>query len=405
MVLALALTSTVLAAEPVTWNGVRFELGGYAQVDGVLSDAASVDELDPSTGQPLNQVAIVLKRARVRVEATRWIFGAQLELDANTIAGPQLRLLDAEAFVRWPAEGDPLLKLSAGLMRVPFGADVRIDGRDRAFLEPATLANALFPGSFDLGLQLSGGWKHLRWQVALMSGEPVAQRALPAADPNAAKDFIGRLSAVGQGSVGSFDVGASALTGTGFHAGTPSTKDRLVWVDGNEDGLVQLSELQVIGGLPATASQNFDRFALGADARVTVEVPRLGPLELRGEFVWSKNLDRGLVPADPIASSRPIRELGWSASVTQSLPWGFLVGVRHDRYDPDADAFEFKGATRVPVNQTVATTSVVASWHWERTARVMLQFDRQTNAFGRAADGSPTTLGGTRLTLRLEAGF
>jgi hypothetical protein len=144
---------------------------------------------------------------------------------------------------------------------------------------------------------------------------------------------------------------------------------------------------------------------LGADARFTVQVPRLGALELRGELAWAKNLDRGLVPADPIASSRPIRELGWSASITQALPFGFLLGVRHDRYDPDADAFEFRGATRVPFDQSVITTSVVASWLWERTARVMVQLDRQTNAFGRAADGTPATLGGTRLTLRLEAGF
>jgi hypothetical protein len=138
---------------------------------------------------------------------------------------------------------------------------------------------------------------------------------------------------------------------------------------------------------------------------VLVQVPLLGPLDLRAELVWSKNLDRGVVPADPIGSSRPLRELGWSLSFAQALPLGFMLGARYDAYDPDADAFEFRGPTRVPLDLTISTLSVVGAWRYQKLARVMLQFDHQTNAFGRALDGTPTTLGGTRLTLRLEAGF
>ena len=42
----------------------------------------------------------------------------------------------------------------------------------RFFLEPATFARALFPGSYDAGVALGGQWRWLRYDVAAMNGAP-----------------------------------------------------------------------------------------------------------------------------------------------------------------------------------------------------------------------------------------
>ena len=45
---------------------------------------------------------------------------------------------------------------------------------------------------------------------------------------------------------------------------------------------------------------------------------------------------------------------------------------------------------------------MAASWRWRRTVRVTIQYEIKRNALGRALDGTPTTLGSDRLTLRAE---
>jgi hypothetical protein len=398
----------LLAVGAVDLGGVRIDVNAFAQVDAVIYSQASLDELDPSTGAPLNENAIVLRRAHVRLEASRWLFGAAVELAANTVKGLNVRLFDAQVWARWPEVGAvPLVQLSAGLMRVPFGYDVQLPNRQRLFLEEATLARALFPGDFDLGIQLQGGWRALRWQLAVMNGEPVGERSLPGSDPNSAKDIVGRIGAVFfqyEHRV-FFEGHVSGLTGTGFHAGAPSTKDTLVWRDANEDGLVQDTELQVLPGLPGTPSQNFRRYALGADVHASVAVPRLGQLDAVFELAWATNLDRGLLVSDPVAAGRLSRQLGWSLGVTQELPLGFAVGLRHDRYNPDADSASRQGAARVPYDATVATWAAIAAWRWRDFARVIAEYDHQTNALTTGANGAPATLGSDRFVLRLEVGF
>lgn len=396
-----------------TWAGATFTLASFAQVDAVLVSQASYDELDASTGQPLNEKSISLRRARIRLEAEKWIFSLAAELEASTASGLSVRPFAAEVSARWPTSREvPLARLSAGLLCIPFGRDVRqamAEPIDRAFFEPTTMTRALFPGSFDLGIRLAGGWRFLRYELAVMNGEPIGAHGpgLPGKDPNAAKDFVGRIGVVSSAVPAPVTIkaGASGLWGAGFHVGSPSTKDTLVWRDANEDGQVQSTELQIIGGLPATPSKSFDRYALGADLEIAIAFPTLGALEIAGELVWAKNLDRGLFVADSVALGRDLRSLGFVVAVTQQLPWGFAVGVRFDRYLPDADAADQQGATLVPIDSSISTWSAVAGWRWRRTGRILAQYEHQTNSLGRALDGTPTTLGSDRLTVRAELAF
>src|SRR5262249_11321934 len=142
--------------------------------------------------------------------------------------------------------------------------------------------------------------------------------------------------------------GVSWLTGTGLHAGTAATKDGLAWVDGNENGLIEVTELTPIPGAPATPSRSFERSALGAGLRVGVRLPGLGQLRVRAELVRAVNLDRTLVPADPLATGRDLRELGAYVGVSQELTRFAEIAARYELYDPDADARRTQAAAVVP---------------------------------------------------------
>ena len=298
-----------------------------------------------------------------------------------------------------------LSELTAGSFKTPFGFEVQQRDYERLFLERSTMEHAFFPGEYDLGVKLFGGWRFLRYSLAAMNGDPIGEKLFPGRDPNQSKDILGKLGVElimkRIGIAGDF----SALWGTGFHPGTPATKDVLVWRDTNQDGAVQLNEITVIPGQSALPSQNFGRWAVGGDVRVGIPLPRLGLLTLYGELVYATNLDRGLVIADPIASARDLRELGFYVAATQELTQWAAIGIRYDYYDPDRDANDLRGGVQVPKNSSYSTLTATAALRYRGYGRLIAQYDHNSNALGRALDGTPATLANDQFTLRAEVKF
>lgn len=395
-------------ASTTTAHGWDVRLGGFIQADAILSNQASQNSLDGSTGAPLNQTRFLIRRARPRVDVSYDFVWAGLELDANTISGMHAGATEADVGTLWHAQlwGEPAsLRLTLGLFRIPFGREVPERDPDRFFLERTNLSHALFPGSIDLGARMETAWGPLRFAAAIMNGNPTGDVFLPGQDPIAAKDAIGRLGVDTKlaDSV-RFELGFSVVSGTGFHANTPSTKDVLVWRDANENGIVEPSEIQVIAGTAASPAQTFDRFALGSDVRLTAAIPVVGDLTLAGELVWAKNLDRGLEPADPVALGRDVRESGFYLSATQELTRFAMLGVRYDRYNPDLDGSEQRGVALVPRDSSYSTFALAAALRY-RPGRLILEYDINGNALGRTASGVPTTLADNQLALRGEVVF
>ena len=80
------------------------------------------------------------------------------------------------------------------------------------------------------------------------------------------------------------------------------------------------------------------------------------------------------------------------------------LGVRFDRYSPDADASEQIGKELVPRDASVSTLAFAGALRYS-FARLVVEVDHQSNARGRALNGAPTTLADDSLTFRAEASF
>ncbi len=399
-----------VAKPAVTRRGWTLDLTGYIQADAVAWSEDSANELD-SDGDPLNEERFLIRRGRIRFEAHRDAITGALELDGNTIDGPTARILGAQLTYAFPAKGEPLVAATAGLFKIPFGREVPASERDKPFLEPPAFARALFPGNYDAGAMLGGAYGVARWSLAVMNGAPVGDAQWHGRDPVGSLDLVGRVSAVIEGpSRFRVEAGVSGITGRGLHPGTPGTKDELQWVDENQDGIVQITEIQVVSGMTATPSQTFDRDALGIDIAVHWCICVIGTGTAFAEGAIATNLDRGLVYADPIATSRDLRQLGWAIGVVQNLGDHAAVGIRYDRYDADRDALEREGVAIVGIHKTFSTLSVMAQGHRLATgywndARLVAQYDHERNPFGRADDGAPITRADDRVTLRAQVGF
>jgi hypothetical protein len=384
-------------------------VSGFIQADWVVHNQSSQNDIDWSTGQPLNLDRFSLRRGHVRLDAEQGLVLGSLEVDANTTTGPQVRPIDAEVSVRWPQEpngGLPAVMATIGLMRIPFGYEVQELDYVRPFLERATMLEALFPGEFDLGMRLSLKYRFMDWAIAVMNGNPIGDRVFPDLDPVQAKDLVGRLGVDFQIVRGvRFQAGVSGEAGTGFHPGSAATKNHLVWQDQNGDGVVQPNEITAIGGAPATPSQIFRRFALGGDARILAHIAPLGILSFRVEAINAQNLDRGLEVADPIGAGHDLREMGYSLGATQEITGWAMVGVRYDLYDPNADASQQRATNLVPINRSYSTVALMGMARYGAGARLLLEYDINRNPLGVGASGAPTTLADNALTLRGQMVF
>jgi hypothetical protein len=380
----------------------RLSLSGLVQVDGMLYHQASVDELDPASREPLNLERIVLSRAWLGAVATYEYAHGAVTLEGTTTRGPQVRLLAAELGVAYPGnDSAPLVDLTAGLFLIPFGLETREPVPSRMFLEASAWVDALFPGRRDLGLRLSGSVRFLRYDLAVMNGNPIGGASLPLRDPNRAKDVLGRIG-VDDALTSWLHVvaGISALVGRGFDPGVAPTKDTFAVRDVNEDGIAQPSEIQIVAGDPGEPSHGFDHRALGGDVRLDYELPVLGDGRLYGEVAWAVNLDRALFVADPRATGRDARELGMMVALRQKITRHAEIGMRYDRYDPDRDANSRRGVRTVPFDASFSTLAAAVSWCTLGYLRMSLQYDHRQNPLGRDLRGAPTTLAADSLTLR-----
>jgi hypothetical protein len=391
----------------VSATGVKLTLTGFVQADGQWRQS-SLEQLDDSTRQPLNDTRFLVRRARLRPQVDSDYVSGALEADFNTVAGSQVRLVGAEVSAHTVSVDGrpPLLQVTAGQFKIPFGLEVPQSDRERLFMERSSVVRSLFPGEYDLGLRVSGQWRFLTFAAAWMNGHPIGEKSLALQAPLAPRDVVARLgvdaTVVPQVRV---EAGVSALIGSGFHAGSPATKDQLVWRDINGDNVAQVSELQVIPGSPASPSSAFARQAVGGDVRVTFELLSLGATQLQGELVWMKNLDRLLDPSDPVAVGRDLRGLGWHAGLTQQLTRWAVVGVRYDRYTPDLDALDSRVGQVLPKDLTVSTLALTAGFVWKPALRVLVEYDHNTNFNGRTAQGVPTTLADDAVIGRAEVSF
>ncbi len=383
---------------------VGLQVGGYLQVQ-YQESQASQDQVAQG-GASLNLDRFDVRRARIRV-TRRWERAAvAVEADGNIGKSAFYGLRRAEA--SWIVLGDdarvPLLVATAGLTEIPFGYELYLErNRKRWFLEHSTASLALFPGEADLGARLQGGWRFVRWAVAVMNGNPPVDRPnTPAGDPNAAKDVIGRVGIdVAPTDTTRVAAGVSLLRGRGFHAGTDATKNTTVWRDLNENGQVDAGEVVAVPGTAASPSVSFDRWAVGADAELAWQSP-IGPSRLYGEVYLASNLDRGVYPADPIVTGYDVRHLGGYVALLQELAPYFVLGARLDVYDPDADLLQKSRGQVVPANATITTFSPLLGVMLGEHGRVVVQYDHVRDRLGRSAAGVPVDLPNDALTIRVQ---
>jgi hypothetical protein len=379
-------------------------LGGYLQSEYIWSQS-SQDQLAQG-GALLNKDRFLIRRARPSLIGEWEYVAIALELDANTTNGPQVDLRKAEASIQYRPDRTkpPIVMATLGQFDTPFGYELVESPRTRWFMERSTASLGFWPGEPDLGVRLAGALGFFRWTIAAVNGEPLGENSSYALEaPLAEKTVLFRFG---------FDTtprddlqlagGVSSLRGTGFDPGTDATNATLQYTDVFGTGSVSsMSDLSVTGAKVATPSQNFQRWAAGADLRMNYRW-RPGVLKVYGEFMLGSNMDRGQYFANPVLTGIDQRELGFYVGALQEItPYG-MVGFRYDYYDPNSNAFDKREGQLVPYSEAIQTSAILVGVSMPDRARLVFEYDIVRDALARSAIAIPANLPSNTWTLRLQ---
>jgi hypothetical protein len=382
-------------------TGLR--IGGYLQTQ-FESNQQSSDQLQ-SGGSPYNLDRFSLRRGRLRLDRGWQYANATLELDANTTRGVTVGIRRAEGSLLYRGHNAadlPLVMLSLGVTDLPFGFELLESSRVRPFMERSLGSSALFPTEMDVGLKLSGAVSFLRYAFALSNGEPVDTLNRYPRDPNAAKDFSGRVGVETQPlNALAISGGTSFYQGKGFHAGTDATKPSFTWLDINEDRQIQESELQAISGTVAQPSLDFKRWAYALDVELLLR-SKFGATRLVAEGFVASNLDRGYLIADPALGQNDVRESGGYLSLVQDVSNYGQFGFRASYYDPNSDFLDNRRGRQVPTSLAVTTLSPMVALRLPDVARLSVQYDIVRDSLAKDERGVPTDAKNNQLTVRLQ---
>ena len=127
--------------------------------------------------------------------------------------------------------------------------------------------------------------------------------------------------------------------------------------------------------------------------------PSLGATVLWSELYWAQNLDRAILPADPVSFGRNYREFGLYAGITQDLGPHLQAGVRYDFYNPDADSVNTVMGAIKPTAFAYQTVAFAAALRWS-SGRLIAEYDLNRNHNGRDAEGNPVNLPSNSFTFR-----
>ncbi len=313
---------SLAAANSTVGSLAKLKVSGYIQ-GRYENRETSVNGLT-SAGRPATTDQFLVRRARLKSTYAGTNSEFVLQLDAT---GAGVTLKDAEAtFVdTWSPLG---LRLTVGQFKWSFGYEVLQSSGEREMPERSSVIRALFNGERDRGVRIQGRYEWLRFAAALVNGTGTGDAIYGNNDSNAFKDLVGRVG-------GDFDwlvVGVSGYFGRSLKTTLPVAFTS-TGSDRNMDGTITADEVTFTAAKPATY-QRFSVLRVGTDAQVYFDIPSVGGLALKGEFIFSKDshLSFGTMAAN---SCLDVTRVGWILTAVQNIGDNVGVVARFDSYDPN----------------------------------------------------------------------
>jgi len=309
---------------------------------------------------------------------------------------------------------EPWLKMASFTMGVfdrPFGFEISYSSSSRESPERSRVYQTLFPGERDMGakLELTPGADLGMLQYFNLKGGVFTGMGPTANEIDAEQDIIGRAGF----QIPLYDLNLALDGGFSMYSG------KVLAVNDTAFSIGDTSFLRTIGNL----RKLFDRNVMGIDAQLYYDIPVIGGMSLRGEYLWGEIPGVAGASGPYAAATAPIfdrKVMGWYGMWVQNFGTKLQGILKYDVYDPNTDV---KGANVRPIAGPLAgetspgaaelkytTLGYGATFYWDENIRFTLYYDQVMNekANAVAAGGSAAFRSDRKdnvLTFRMQAKF
>ncbi len=341
-----------------------------------------------------------VRRGRLKLTYQEKLSRAVLQFDV-TQSGVGMK----DAYLQITEPWAEAITAKMGVFDRPFGHEIGYSSSSRETPERSRIFQVLFPGERDVGAQLElaapeiyGALSNLNIKAGLFNGVGIA------VENNSTKDFIGRIGysqPIYAANI-SLEGGVSAYLGSVVNTDTTrasvirnaaNTADSIILTRGfsyEMDGKA-FKKSDSTGML----NKEYDRKYIGFDLRVTADIPVIGGLALRTEYI------SGTQPGTSSSSNfynqgrnsgsavylRPFS--GYYVTYIQNLGLKNQLAIKYDVYDPNtavsAADFVYDNATKKFENglstadAAYSTLGLGLIHHWDANLKFVLYYDMVSN--------------------------
>jgi hypothetical protein len=349
----------------------KIKVSGYLQAQYQTADTASVKTFEGPDFPTNVRSRFSVRRGRLKVNYDNDLSQYVLQIDV-TQGGVGIK--DAYASIR-----DPWLRtvvFTAGIFDRPFGYEISYSSSVRESPERSRMYQTLFPGERELGAKLEvnaeeGLWSTLNLKAGLFNG------VLNNANENDRnKDFIGRA-----GFSLPFEEQNLAIDG-GFslYAGKVTTNSKYVY----DLDLSSPAKPYRVDSLASNVGNSYARTYYGGDLQVYYDLPNIGGLALRGEYITgsqpgTSSLNSFYNPGSSVTPLYARKFAGWYVNLIQNVGVKNQLVVKYDVFDPNTDIegsqIGAAGTGHTAADVRYATLGLGWIYHWDANVKFVLYYD------------------------------
>jgi hypothetical protein len=365
----------------------KIKLSGYIQPQFRLTDARGTPAIFSGGAFPTNSNKLFqVRRGRFKVTYDNVLTQYVLQIDAT-----QTGVILKDAYVLVTEPWLQTFGFQMGVFDRPFGYEISYSSGNRESPERARVFQTLFPGEREIGAKLfyapqMGSMSFLRADVGVFNGSgPLANEF------DDFKDLIGHVA--GQFPLG--ESGAEIDLGVSGYFGNVRNNTKYLWDNGvpspGAKGFVVDSTASNLGA-------GVERKYFGVDAQFYYDVPVVGGMTIRGEYLTGRQAGSSLAATPPNAVGTALTTIsppaqptgpmylrdfsGWYVYLIQNLGTKEQIVLKYDSYDPNTNA---EGADFITgSNLSVAdikfdTFGFGFIHHWDEYVKFLIYYEIVTN--------------------------
>ncbi|MDP2884877.1 MAG: porin [Ignavibacteria bacterium] len=376
------LNEQLLALTPVVDALKKIKISGYIQSQFQVADGDGVGSFAGGNLATGVHSRYQVRRGRVKVNYDNDLTQYVLQIDV-TPGGVAIK----DAYVSIKEAWTKTFGLTAGVFDRPFGFEISYSSSNREAPERSRMYQTLFPGERDMGAKIeimppeSSPMSWFNFKAGLFTGMgPTAQEN----DNN--RDIIGRSGFT----LPMRDAGLEIDGGVSWYLGKVRSNQRAIFT------MDAASKAFAYDSSASNSGSYFDRTYIGADLQLYYELPVLGGMTLRGEYISGKQPGTGGNSATSNYSSfynaagtalYQRNFTGFYVNYVQNIGLRNQFVVKYDVFTPNSDVTGNDIGAATPPGKVALTagdlqfTTLGIGWvyYWDSNVKFTFYYDAVTN--------------------------